>query len=55
MGGPGSGRKRTGGISRPETFSVNPNKVRSAKLPKSIKKAGINSLAYKNWIKKNWT
>lgn len=38
-----------------ESFSLNISKVRSVKMPKSIKKAGIDSVSYKKWVKKNWT
>lgn len=56
MGGPGSGRRRSGGgPKRPQSFSLNVNKMRSVKMPKNVKKAGINSESYKNWIYKNWT
>lgn len=63
MGGPGSGRKKGGGskssIKKPETFSISTTKMRATPIPKALKKkfakeGGVNSPAYKAWVKKNW-
>ena len=61
MGGPGSGRRKGGGKSSlsksggtPGTFSVSISKMRAKKMPKEIKKAGINSSKYKKWVYDNW-
>lgn len=63
MGGPGSGRKKgTGGakmVGKSETFSLSLSKMKqnpmSNALKKEFKKAGgVNSSAYKKWVKANW-
>lgn len=69
MGGPGSGRRPSGSSKKKsyseskvaqsfkegKSFSLNLGKMKTVKMPKNIKKAGIDSVAYRNWIKKNWT
>lgn len=63
MGGPGSGRKKGSGSSsnkKTETFSINLSKMKANPMSKSLKASfkkagGINSKAYKDWVKKNWT
>lgn len=62
MGGPGSGRKKGSGgkfTRKAESFSVSPSKMKNKPIPASLKKkfmkeGGVNSPAYKAWIKKNW-
>ncbi len=39
----------------PETFSINLKKMSEIKMPASIKKKGIDSQAYKDWVYENWT
>jgi hypothetical protein len=58
MGGPGSGRKKSSD-SKSTSFSVSPSKIKNKPIPKSLakkfkKEGGVNSPAYKAWIKKNW-
>jgi hypothetical protein len=63
MGGPGSGPRKghsRGGGAKAESFSLNLGKMKSNPMPKALKKqfqkaGGVNSSAYKSWIKKNWT
>jgi len=64
MGGPGSGRKKGSGgkisnKSKPETFSLSLSKMKANPMPKALKKqfaksGGVNSKAYKTWVKANW-
>jgi hypothetical protein len=60
MGGPGSGR-RPGDSSgkKAESFSLSPTKMKANPMSKALrakfkKAGGVNSQAYKSWIKKNW-
>jgi hypothetical protein len=59
MGGPGSGRKK-GNNPKSTSFSVSPAKIKNKPIPKALakkfkKEGGVNSPAYKAWIKKNWS
>ena len=47
--GGGSGKSST-----PATFQLDVNKMKKNKLPKELKKGGVDSPAYKEWIYKNW-
>ena len=40
---------------KPETFGIDLEKMKSKRLPQYIKKKGIDSKEYKEWIKKNWS
>lgn len=41
--------------SRPVSFKMDTDKMRRVKLPDDVKKAGIDSKKYQDWIYKNWT
>jgi hypothetical protein len=47
-------------VKKGNTFSLNLAKMKANPIPKALKKkfmksGGINSPAYKAWVKKNWT
>jgi len=52
ISGGGGSKSSLGSI--PGTFAVNPAKMMANRLPKDIKKAGIDSPKYKEWVYNNW-